>query len=906
MSITVYDPTGETHAEFDFAAVHDGWLSTIVDTFPSANRIGVIAPTSAEGIGVWRAILLAGKTPIMLQYPTPKLSRAYWQREVGHAIETLGVEGVAYWGPQSAPEVSIPKLDILGVIASRPTPPLRSFTDGVMTQLSSGTTGFRKGVPLSIAHVVTHVQDYNQVLNLGADDCVVSWLPLYHDMGFIAAFLMPMMLGVRLVLVDPVTWTRRPEILFELIERHRGTLCYMPNFGFEVMARRARSRAYDLSSMRRWVSCSEPTRIESMRKFASAIDADERRLDNCYAMAENIFAVTQSSGLRTQRFGDADVVSCGTAIPGVSLKVVAGEVWVRSAYSLDRYEGGQSIVDDDGFYPTGDLGELVDGQLYILGRKRDVMIHAGRKIILSDVDHEVGKLVPDSAGRIATVSAYNALLGTDEPVCLIEHDRYWMKNRESRLLGAIRDEAGLDQGRVEFVAPGFITKTSSGKINRLLTGENWRQVSASRKGRSPARRGRFELLRDEIKSMFPGIVPGLPLDQQLDSLGLVNASLLLSEYGIEEGMSLSLSELHLSDESQKAQTTGPVINIVSLFDGDRFLGLMRPVLAAVGKQLGVSIRYTHVCCPPAPILLSDLTFEEQFGVRDHRDGVYDAVDAALAAIRNADLIIVDDLVQMGWPAVYDTHYPRISHRFESAPASANLCVRWARYSERNHLIAAELIPSSEVTPALANRAIDNLEDYLGAPILRVALTEQFAGDTETWHVRYLKACAFALIRQAAETQIDNNALAQQLFAGIVQMCASLKPREDAAGDRWHMSDQAHWCSWLVDPALVDFVLDRYQSFLVLGKRSSVPYLSSEAARRGKSLTFRSDLFCPPGDDYECVLQTGSWGRPTTEKPIFPLMLAGWGDGPANVPGSVAAMAPVDTVSPRPSNRLKPL
>jgi hypothetical protein len=96
VSITIYDAAGETPVELDFAAVHGEWLSTIVETFPSANRIGIIAPTSVEGIGVWKAILMAGKTPIMLQYPTPKLSRAYWQREVGHAIETLGVDGVAH------------------------------------------------------------------------------------------------------------------------------------------------------------------------------------------------------------------------------------------------------------------------------------------------------------------------------------------------------------------------------------------------------------------------------------------------------------------------------------------------------------------------------------------------------------------------------------------------------------------------------------------------------------------------------------------------------------------------------------------------------------------------------------------------------------------------------------------
>jgi acyl-CoA synthetase (AMP-forming)/AMP-acid ligase II len=902
--ITIYNAEGDRAVAFDFAAAQNDWLETIYAVFGGVDRIGVIAPTSVEGIGFWKAVVLAGKTPIMLQYPTPKLSRAYWQREIAHAAETLGVEAVAYWGSLADPKLSVPQLDLAAPRAGQPASAMRRFEDGLMTQLSSGTTGFRKGVGLSIADVMAHVGDYNQVLKLGAEDCIVSWLPLYHDMGFIAAFLMPMILDVPLVLVDPVTWVRRPEILFEMIDRHGGTLCLMPNFGFEVMARQAKADRHDLSSMRRWISCSEPTRIGSMTKFVDATGVDAAGIANCYAMAENIFAVTQSAGLSTRRFAGVDAVSCGPAIPGVDLKIAEGEVWVRSRYSLRHYEGGESIVDEQGYYPTGDMGELVDGQLYILGRKRDVMIHAGRKIVLSDVDYEVGRLVAGSAGRIATVSAYNELLGTDEPVCLIENDQYWKKNRDVDGLAAIRAEAGLEQGRVEFVAPGFITKTSSGKINRLLTGENWVRANAWRKGSRRAKPGRIETLRDEVRDLFPGIAPDLPFDQQLDSLGLVNMSLLLGEYGLEGTLSITLNALHLAEEGRDERVTGPVIKIVSLFDGDRLLPLMPPVLSAVGRHLGVSIHYEHVCAPPAPIMLSDLTFEAQFGVRDTREGVYDGLHAALQAVRGADLIIVDDMVQMAWPAVYDTHYPRISHRFEAAPRTDDLCLRWARYSDRNHMIAAELVASREISPALANRAIDDLEAYLGVPVVRVALTGQFAADTAGWNIRFLQACASNLILKAAETQLDNDALAQLLANGLAAACAGVTPKPDVAGDRFQMSDQPHWCSWLVEPALIDFVLDRYDSFLVLGKRSSIPYLSNEAARRGKSLSFRSDLVCPPGD-YECVLQTGSWGRPATDKPVYPLMIAGW-EGPANVPASVAADAPMNSADPIRSGRIAPL
>jgi hypothetical protein len=98
---------------------------------------------------------------------------------------------------------------------------------------------------------------------------------------------------------------------------------------------------------------------------------------------------------------------------------------------------------------------------------------------------------------------------------------------------------------------------------------------------------------------------------------------------------------------------------------------------------------------------------------------------------------------------------------------------------------------------------------------------------------------------------------------------------------------------LTNPALVDFVLDRYESFLVLGKPASIPYLSKEASRRGKKLTFRSDLTCPPEGDYDCVLQTGSWGwsPPQTDKPLFQLMEAGWTPQARNVSSEIIDSCP---------------
>lgn len=887
--ITVYCTDGDKDVPFDLTPAEDRWIRRVDAAFSAAERIGIIAPTCPEALSCWRAVLLSGRTPVMMQFPTPKLSRAYWHHEIANAVDTLRIDGIAHFGSSADPALALPTLDLSAADAGPGSAARRSFTSARAIQLSSGTTGFRKGVGLDMAQVMRHAADYNEVLQLGADDCVVSWLPLYHDMGFIANFIMPLLLGTRLVLVDPMTWVRRPQTLFELIDRHGGTLCFMPNFGFEVMARNAGGAGNDLSSMRQWISCSEPTRMDSLARFMEKTKTEPTRLANCYAMAENVFAVTHRSGLRCEKINQAAVVSCGKPIPGVSVKIVDGEVFVRSPYSLKSYESGAPIIDEDGFYPTGDIGEMIDGELFLCGRKRDIMIHAGRKYLLSDLDHAVGSLLPESAGRICVAGALNERLGTEEPVCLVEHERYWVKNRDLPLIDSIRQNIGLEVAKVEFVAPAFITKTSSGKINRRTTGGHWMEVDRRRQASRRSDIGIADI-GEQLTELFPGLKFDLPFDAQLDSLGLVNLSMLLAEFGLSAEYGITPAEICARPtESAPQADLGPVINVVSLFDRNLFNGVIQPLLSGLGRHFGVAIHYQHVCTPPAPILLSDLIFEDYFLPRDPRASVYSGLQSALMAVRQADLIIADDLNHMMWPSKNQAWYPRLSHRFESAPRSAHMGVRWARYSENNHLVASEAVDGRELTPSAVNKGLDDVEEYLGTPILRVALASQFLRDTARWPVHCLMDVDEYL---AGRWQVELSVLAQRMAARLAEMFPKLRRRTGRAIDTWDLWDQPHWCSWLVNPELVDFVFDRFDSFLVLGKPGSIPYLSGEAARRHKKLVFRSDLSCPPNGDYECVLQTGSWGQPQTAKPIFQLMAAGWGEGLAfNVPESVAKACP---------------
>src|SRR5262249_20989931 len=145
-----------------------------------------------------------------------------------------------------------------------------------------------------------HVHSYSEAIQARADDVVVSWLPLYHDMGLIAAFHLPLALGIPLVQLDPFEWVLAPGLLIDALTAECGTLCWLPNFAYNLLADRGHDDELDgadLSGVRLLVNCSEPVRHESHRRFLSRYvprGLSRNALGACYAMAETTFAVTQT------------------------------------------------------------------------------------------------------------------------------------------------------------------------------------------------------------------------------------------------------------------------------------------------------------------------------------------------------------------------------------------------------------------------------------------------------------------------------------------------------------------------------------------------------------------------------------------------------------------------------------
>ena len=185
----------------------------------------------------------------------------------------------------------------------------------------AGTTGLKKGVVITWGQLEAQVVSYAKALEFGPEDKVASWLPLYHDMGLITGFLMPVSLGAMVISLDPFEWVARPAMLLKAIETYGATLCWLPNFAFAHLVRTAEEgKAHDLSSMRAFVNCSEPCKAETFEGFLERFPAGVAagQLQTCYAMAESVFAVTQS------RLGEAPRV----------LEIDAG-----------RYEASQEIFE---------------------------------------------------------------------------------------------------------------------------------------------------------------------------------------------------------------------------------------------------------------------------------------------------------------------------------------------------------------------------------------------------------------------------------------------------------------------------------------------------------------------------------------------------------------------------------
>lgn len=489
-------------------------------------RIIILVPHSVDAYASFLGALVSGLVPAMLPPPSPKtpIDRV---RDMVHALlpatrpdATVVGAGLKEVFDGSARSRVIPTHEAL---TERPIENLELVSSGsdgdiAFLQYSSGTTGLRKGVAISHECCLRQADLYASAIGLRSDDSIVSWLPLYHDMGLIACWMLPLLTGTPVTAMSPFDWVAKPVSLIQAIRNYRSTLCWLPNFAFAHLTRTVADWEMapgDLTSIRGFINCSEPIRQETHDAFLQRFGSygiDERKMVTCYAMAEATFAITSSCpgqppariGVKpdslvpgsTAEPGKRMLVSSGRPLSGTSLRIVdeggialadrvVGNIRVASPTLASGYIGNPDATlaaMGDGELRTGDLGFIVDGELFVLGRADDVIVVGGRNIFPEDIEAIIDRLPGAVPGRSVAFGVYDEIEGTSHVVVVAEREAEEAGDGLQRRISAeLVSRMDLSPRAVRTVARGWLVKSTSGKISRRGNREKYLAESLPRR-----------------------------------------------------------------------------------------------------------------------------------------------------------------------------------------------------------------------------------------------------------------------------------------------------------------------------------------------------------------------------------------------------------------------------------------
>jgi fatty-acyl-CoA synthase len=469
--------------------------------------LGLLLRRQEDQVLHYLAALEVGIVPAILTPPNPKLNRAYYAENMAGVLARSRFSAVVTdIDGLDLPTATLRPYDFEPIDLAGDEPTQSERLDAALLQFSSGTTGIKRGVLVTHEAALQQLHTYAEAIGLSDADVIVSWLPLYHDMGFIACLNMPLVYGVHTVMIDPIDWVTRPALFIRTASEHRATLAWNPNFAYAFMAQRVPARdltSVDLSSLRGLVNCSEPVTSASQDAFLERFAPHGLRENvfwGCYAMAETTFALTHGTaddascfdaiGPEAMTARVSRWVSVGRPLPQVELRVVStdgddlpdrqtGELYVRSPFTFTGYFNdpeATAAAFDDGWYRTGDVGYRVGDAYYVIERKKDVMIVGGVNVFPRDVEDIVSAVEGVIPGRVVAISEFDPNVQTERIFVLFESAleeapalEELVLDLRRRILAALQ----IANFEVHAVPPGWLVKSSAGKISRNANRSKW-------------------------------------------------------------------------------------------------------------------------------------------------------------------------------------------------------------------------------------------------------------------------------------------------------------------------------------------------------------------------------------------------------------------------------------------------
>ena len=484
--------------------------------------VAIMLPSGADFFFAFFGVLLAGGIPVPA-YPPTRLERIedYVRRQIvvlrSAAVRFL----ISFERIRPVTEilrVSVPTLIDVTTVAELRRSRVRLGAGSVkpsataVLQYTSGSTGFPKGVVLSHENVLANLRGIGAAIEIRPGDAVVTWLPLYSDLGLIGCWLLSLYYAIPITVVSPLDFLKQPERWLWAIHESRGTLSAAPNFAYDLCTRRIPAyqlEGIDLSSWRIAVNAGEPVLALTMERFAERFRPFGFRAESllpCYGLAESTVALTMPpigrlpvrDWIRREPFerqgraerarpGDPTALcfySCGRPIEGQQIRVVdetdrdcpervVGRLLFRGRTTMQGYyrnpEATAAAVRADGWVDSGDFGYLADGEFYFTGRIRDPIVKAGRSMSPLDVEAAVGSMPGIEPGAAVAFSAADPLTGSERLVVAAETratTQEEFRRLEAEIVREVDYLLGMPPDEVLLVEPDVLPRTSNGKIRR--------------------------------------------------------------------------------------------------------------------------------------------------------------------------------------------------------------------------------------------------------------------------------------------------------------------------------------------------------------------------------------------------------------------------------------------------------